>query len=75
MTKEQGLRTEDSELLNYGRGQPECSACKNPMFTDDGVCCEDVKTPRVDVRQDPLQFLLEERGQIAKDEQTYQNQV
>ena len=45
------------------------------MFTDNGIRCEDVKTPGVDVRQDPFQFLLEEKCQIAKDEQTYQNQV
>ena len=45
------------------------------MFTDNGVCCEDVKAPRVDVQQDPLQFLLEEKCHIAKDEQTSRNQA
>ena len=32
------------------------------MFADDGVCCEYVETPSVDVRQDPLQFLLQEHS-------------
>ena len=55
MTKDQGRRTQDSE-----KGEPESGAGENPMFPDDGVCCENVETPGVDVRQDPLQFLLQE---------------
>ena len=50
-------RTKDSE-----KGEPESSAGENPMFADDGVCCEYVETPGVDVRQDPLQFLLQEHS-------------
>ena len=53
-TKEDGVRTKEKE-----EGQPECSAGKNPIFSDNGVRCEDVETPGVDVRQDPLQLLLQ----------------
>ena len=55
MTKK--TMTKDSE-----KGEPESGAGENPMFADDGVCCENVETPGVDVRQEPLQFLLQEHS-------------
>ena len=44
------------------------------MFADDGICCEDVEAPGVDVRQDPLQLFLQV-PQDGKCEESHENSV
>ena len=45
-------------LIRAKERQPESGAGQNPVFANDGICCENVESPRVDVRQDSLQLLL-----------------
>ena len=48
-------------LIRAKERQPESGAGQNPVFANDGICCENVESPGVDVRQDPLQFLLQRK--------------